>query len=613
MWWKIKERLKHEIYAGKSEKTKKLYDLPRESRIIDELDNVELYELGELSSTIQYHSYYNQKFQTLIVKQYFAPINRSRGQKCGESRWQRCLWKAKDVTRAAIKNEKGYYHNQVARAWAVQRIEADPRMDWGVLQIFGLPQDDWYWVHSHVETKTQIRKYYYTGLCYKRSSRWTYEQKKWLQTFYSRSHKYSTRARKTKFLYSEEWNTKQRPFDEELQAKLRWLNQDWRTYFAQSSSSSSSSQNWWQQEHQHQDSQWHGPQDVQQRDHQWQNHRWQDHGWSEDLACNWKQLARVPSTDQQDYRWKDRKSWLCRFLYSKFRVRARDGWWRQKTSSHAHFFQSCRSQHAHARALLNHARMCGSSLHICDWLVMFGVVCSIAHQTPLHPWCLIPIFSVFILKFFSFCSSATSENTPYAFGEGIADRNQDPFTRHSVGGTVWLSGRLLPSHVSVHAHKHTPAPAPHLTHTTRHTHTRPLPYSHRARAAKDNALAVHTEHAHTFRHTHKHTRTQAQGKTHTHGQTDRQTDTQWKTRIKQVTLVQSTWDLHCTLESNIFVFFQVRHASWNMSREKTTGTAGEIARLAPFPWLVASGVRPGLQKTTRRSLEQLTNSRLSYP
>ena len=78
------------------------------------------------------------------------------------------------------------------------------------------------------------------------------------------------RARKTRFLYSEEWRTRQRPFDEELKADFGWLNQDWRTYFAQSSSSSPSSQNWWQHEHQHQDSEWHGHQDTEQLDHKWQ-------------------------------------------------------------------------------------------------------------------------------------------------------------------------------------------------------------------------------------------------------------------------------------------------------------------------------------------------------
>ena len=36
--------------------------------------------------------------------------------------------------------------------------------------------------------------------------------------------------------------SRQRPFDEELQARSEWMSQNWRTYFAQPSSSSSSSQ-----------------------------------------------------------------------------------------------------------------------------------------------------------------------------------------------------------------------------------------------------------------------------------------------------------------------------------------------------------------------------------
>ena len=42
--------------------------------------------------------------------------------------------------------------------------------------------------------------------------------------------------------------------------------------------------------------------------------------------------------------------------------------------------------------------------------------------------------------------TTTSDSTPYAFGEGIAHRNQDPLKRNSAGGTVWLFGRLLPLH-----------------------------------------------------------------------------------------------------------------------------------------------------------------------
>ena len=48
------------------------------------------------------------------------------------------------------------------------------------------------------------------------------------------------------------------------------------------------------------------------------------------------------------------------------------------------------------------------------------------------------------LESFTSCFSTSSDNTPCAFGEDIANRNQDPLKRNSAGGTVWLSGRLLP-------------------------------------------------------------------------------------------------------------------------------------------------------------------------
>ena len=55
--------------------------------------------------------------------------------------------------------------------------------------------------------------------------------------------------------------TRQSTFNEQLQAKLEEMSQNWKTYFSQSSSSSSSSQNWWQ--HEHQDTQLRGHQDSQ--------------------------------------------------------------------------------------------------------------------------------------------------------------------------------------------------------------------------------------------------------------------------------------------------------------------------------------------------------------
>ena len=51
-------------------------------------------------------------------------------------------------------------------------------------------------------------------------------------------------------------------------------------------------------------------------------------------------------------------------------------------------------------------------------------------------------FTLFLL----YITSATSDNTPCAFGEGIADTNQDPLKLNPARGTVCLSGRLLLSH-----------------------------------------------------------------------------------------------------------------------------------------------------------------------
>ena len=122
-------------------------------RIIHSLGNIELYELGQMSCTIQCHSCfwhmpeglkfcicgmrlrpdedtirkYQARFQTLIVPHYFA---RSRGKKCGESQWQKDQWKAVDATREAnnkchINNtikwqeDEKYRESQLAHGWTV--------------------------------------------------------------------------------------------------------------------------------------------------------------------------------------------------------------------------------------------------------------------------------------------------------------------------------------------------------------------------------------------------------------------------------------------------------------------------------------------------------------
>ena len=122
-------------------------------RIIHELGNIELYELGQMSSTIQCHFCYKHmpeglricicgmclrpdedtiskieaRFKTLIVPHYFAHINRSRGEKCGESKWHKDHWKAVDATRGANKNG----HDTVTIRWQADEQHREAQLAHG--------------------------------------------------------------------------------------------------------------------------------------------------------------------------------------------------------------------------------------------------------------------------------------------------------------------------------------------------------------------------------------------------------------------------------------------------------------------------------------------------
>ena len=130
LFWKIwKSRKLHDIFSEES------------SRIMHVLGNIELYELGQMSSTVQCYSCFKHmpeglafcscgmcfrpdeatitrikgRFQTLIVPCYFARINRSRGKKRGETLWQHDHWQAVDAKRERSQETwQGHYHNQMA-------------------------------------------------------------------------------------------------------------------------------------------------------------------------------------------------------------------------------------------------------------------------------------------------------------------------------------------------------------------------------------------------------------------------------------------------------------------------------------------------------------------
>ena len=114
-------------------KSRKLYEFNEESsRIVHEMGNIELYELGQMTRTVQCHSCWKHlpeglafcscgvclrpdeatikrikvRFQALTVPYYLSRINRSRGEKHGETQWQQDYWKAMDDRRGAKKHDK---------------------------------------------------------------------------------------------------------------------------------------------------------------------------------------------------------------------------------------------------------------------------------------------------------------------------------------------------------------------------------------------------------------------------------------------------------------------------------------------------------------------------
>ena len=117
-WWKIEKWLRTKSIdedLGQSEKSIKFSE--ESSRTIHELGNIELYEFGQISRTVQCHSCVkhipggigflrlrhlsstwwrnstkiNARFQAMTVLNYVARVNYSRGTQHGEAQWQRWM------------------------------------------------------------------------------------------------------------------------------------------------------------------------------------------------------------------------------------------------------------------------------------------------------------------------------------------------------------------------------------------------------------------------------------------------------------------------------------------------------------------------------------------
>ena len=198
----------------------------------------------------------------------------------------------------------------------------------------------------------------------------------------------------------------------------------------------------------HQDSQWRGHQNTQQRDHRWQDHQWQDHDRSEDLACSWKQSAKVPSEDQQDYQWKDRKWWWSRFFRRQLCVQTL-----------ANVVHATRSEDRTPRCthMFLSFVVSGDAARLSTFLITRMYAWLKFAQVTLHLWCLEWFASLRIKntslslmshpKFLglhpeSFTSihlntiTAPSDNMLDETGEGITDWNQVPLKRNFARWTV---------------------------------------------------------------------------------------------------------------------------------------------------------------------------------
>ena len=155
--------------------------------------NIELYELGQISGTVQCRSYawstYRMDWPSVLVA-------RSRGKKHGETQWQQDHWKVMNARRVAWKHKKG----TIVIRW---REDEKYRT---LQQAHG-------WTENIAGTRTTSRRS--TSLALHPGIRGTgtrapprcmqrWGSSSWFQTYYENSHKSSTRTRTTEFLYSEE-------------------------------------------------------------------------------------------------------------------------------------------------------------------------------------------------------------------------------------------------------------------------------------------------------------------------------------------------------------------------------------------------------------------------
>ena len=401
------------------------------SRVIHEMGNIALYELGHMFSTIQCHIHASStcregpafcrcgmclrdeattrrihaRFQTVIVPYCFARFNRPKGKKCGESRGNSITggsWTPQEVPTnvATIQSQSGgkgdekYRNSQLAHG----RTEAYCRYLHYLTTIDISYVATWEQRHRCESTIT-------LSCVHKIVKK---DQRTQIQVF-----RIITQGGRQNFFPKNE-RTRQRPFDEELQAKFEWMSQNWRTHFAQPSSSSSSSQTWWQHEHEHQDTQW--------RDHHWLQ-----------LAAG--TCCATPTNKITNGKIENGEPavFFRSLAYRHSERSARDERWTQNTS-----VLSCR------------ARL--STFLSCTHVMLRVVCCAIAHpkNTPSSQ-----MFHSTLLgvpdTFSSFCSSPPQTTPTTRPLTGIRSTPPCDFAGRK---SVWLPGRITSSHMKFAPRSH---------------------------------------------------------------------------------------------------------------------------------------------------------------
>ena len=196
----------------------------KESSRIHEMCDMELYDLGQMTRTVQCHSCWKHlpeglafcscgvclrldwaTIQKDLSKSYcVARINPIKEQEAWRNSVATRSFESSGCQKRSEETWQGHYHNQVATGWEVQEFSAFRWMDGRILPILGLPHDDRHLSHRTLASEAPVRKHHCVGMQRWGSPSWTKESKNRFQTHCENSRKTPTRTRTTESLHPEE-------------------------------------------------------------------------------------------------------------------------------------------------------------------------------------------------------------------------------------------------------------------------------------------------------------------------------------------------------------------------------------------------------------------------